>query len=102
MKKQIGIEDGPVPYDMNNPDVRYMAEKFTTKKPYNYIYLWMYRFTMISCERGCVNTPRYEHLESEVGTSQHCAMNLSESGWRIDMVHHKGGHDTHWGRDYYF
>ena len=65
---------GNIPYDMTNPDVRYMAEDFSAKQPCSYIYLGMYRFTM----------------------------KLSEDGWRIDMVHHKGRYDAHWGRDYYF
>ena len=67
-------DDGSIPYDMTDPDVRYIAEDFIAKPPYFYKYLEMYRFTM-------------KHSEDE---------------WRIDMVHHKGCYDAHWSRDYYF
>ena len=67
-------DDGFIPYDMGNPDVRYITEDGTTKPPYCYTYLMMYCFTM----------------------------KLSEDGWKINMVHHKGYYNTHWSRDYYF
>ncbi len=66
--------DGDIPYDMTDPDVRYMAEDFTVNPPYNYIYLTKYRFTM----------------------------KAAENGWKIDTVHSAGLDDTRWRRDYYF
>ncbi len=67
-------DDGFVPYDMTEPDVRYMAEDFTVDPPYNYSYLTKYRFTM----------------------------KLTENGWQIDAVHSAGLHAARWSRDHYF
>ena len=67
-------DDGSIPYDMTDQNVRYMAEDFTNNPPYFYEYLWMYRFTV----------------------------KLLEDGWKIDMVQHKGRHDAKWSKDYYF
>ncbi len=67
-------DDGNIPYDMTDPDTRYMTEDFTNSPPYFYDYFERYRFTM---------------------------KRLEES-WKIDAVYYGGLHDIHWRREYYF
>lgn len=67
-------DDGSVPYDMTDPDTRYVTEGFVDKPPYFHMYFEKYRFIM-------------KH---------------SEESWKIDAVYYGALNDTHWRRRYYF
>ena len=67
-------DDGAIPYDMTDPDTRYVAESFINKPPYFHSYFQKYRFIM-------------KH---------------SEESWKIDAVYCGGLHETRWRREYYF
>lgn len=67
-------DEGNIPYDMTDPDTRYMTDDFTNNPPYFYDYFEKYRFIM---------------------------KRLEES-WKMDAVYYSGLYDTHWRREYYF
>jgi len=67
-------DGGSIPYDLSDPDVRYIVEGFTDGPPYHYDYFMKYRFTM----------------------------KASEDGWKIDAVHSGASSDSRWRRDYNF
>jgi len=67
-------DGGSIPYDLSDPDARYITEDFTDGPPYYYHYFEKYRFTM----------------------------KATEDGWKIDAVHSGARSDSRWRRDYDF